>query len=216
MTDFEVFKVKGVLNFPEFITPRSYDNSTNKFIEDLQNGDYGTGLFVDNDSFAVVFEKFEKMIEAFKNSQKYKDFLKKGYSEIVSESNFYKEEDGKIELKFKRASFNKAGNKAKIEIFDSFKNQLPTDLIKEIGNGTEARIIYTVYDWAIEKTDRDKHKYISYGITLCLLGVQILDLKKKSSVMDCITEEEQQEGTFTIEGRVDFAEEEINPAELPF
>ena len=95
-------------------------------------------------------------------------------------------------------------------------NQLPTDLIKEIGNGTEARIIYTVYDWAIEKTDRDKHKYISYGITLCLLGVQILDLKKKSSVMDCITEEEQQEGTFSIEGRVDFAEEEINPAELPF
>lgn len=210
MTDFETFKARGGLNFPEFVTPRKYDNATSKYVEDLQSGDYGTGLIVDSDTFAKVYDKFEKMHDAFKNSQKYKEFAKKGYSETVAETNFYREEDGKIELKFKRAAYNKAGNKAKIEIFDSLKKTLPIELIKEIGNGTEARCVYTIYDWAIEKTDRDKHKYLSYGITLCLLGVQILDLKRRSSIMDCITDEEQEEGGFSIDASTEsFIDEEV-------
>lgn len=215
MANFEVFKARGFLNFPEFVTPKKFDSASNSFVENLQDGSYGTGLFVDQDTFEAIHTKLEEMHDKFKNSQEYKEeFVKKGYSEINLETNFYIENDGKIELRFKRAAYNKQGNKAKIEIFDSFKNPLPIDLIKEIGNGTEARLIYTVYDWAVKDQDREKRKYISYGITLCLLGVQILDLKKKSSIMDCITEEEQQEGGFSVEGIVEFSEKEIS--ELPF
>jgi hypothetical protein len=216
MAEIKYYTAKGILNYPEFITPKSYDNSTSKYVEDLKSGSYQTGLFVDGETVEQIGSIETKLLDEFKKSDKYKALMQKGYTEINQECNYIKyTEDGKAEIRFKRAAYNSMGNPAKIEIFDGLKNQLPPDAIKEIGSGTEARVIYCVYDWSIEKTDRDKNKYISYGITLCMLGVQIINLKRKSSVMDCLSDDELAESSYRVDTGVKFGEVELNE-ECPF
>jgi hypothetical protein len=217
MAEIKYYTAKGILNFPEFVIPRSYDNASSRYIEDLKGGSFQTGLFTDEATAQQVGDIETTMLEEFKKTDKYKTLLQKGYEEIERSCNYIRyNEDGKCELKFKRAAFNRLGNPAKIEIFDGMKTPVPTEVVKEIGNGTKARVIYCVYDWAVEKTDRDKKKYISYGITLCLLGVQILELRRKSSIMDFLPDDELSESSYRVDTTLSkFGEVECDE-ELPF
>jgi hypothetical protein len=191
MAGLTTYVQKGILNFPKFVTPQSYDNEQNKFINDLEGGEFSTGLLVDQKALDFITEQLYKEKELFLKSEKYEKLTAKGQLEIVEETNFVKIEEGKIELKFKRSAFNKAGKKAKIEFLDSFKKDLSSEQIEEIGSGSLAKIGFCIYSWALLKEDRAKIKYISFGITLCLLGAQILDLKRNSSIKDMFEQEEE-------------------------
>lgn len=213
-------KIKGTVLFANLATPRKYDNSTQTFVEDEEKGSYTLNLVVDAKELDKLNVYWKQFYKDFQTSKEYEKSSSKGYKDIFPQDYFTKDEEDhtKFIIKLKRNAVNSNGNKARPEVTDSFTNPLPVDLVKQIGSGTVARAIFTINPWSIEKTDdKTKDKYLSFGITFCLLGVQILELTKKSSIMGCITDEEKKEGSFSIEGIVDFAEEElIGEDKIPF
>ena len=194
----ENFKARGILNYPEFVTPKKWDVSSNSFIADLEAGSYGTGLIVTDEVASALTDKTMELTEEFKNSKEYKDYLKKGIKEVVVSTSFINTlEDGRTEVRFKRAVYNSKGKKAEIEFKDITRKDLSTTTVEKIGSGTEAIIVYLMGTWHRENRDKDGSKYISFGVSLYLMGVVVLKLvNKPSAILDSITDEDLADGDF--------------------
>ena len=192
MSNFEVFKMTGVLKYPKFKKPMSFDNASNSFIEDWENGEYGTLLEVptklSDEHTAKLNEIKNNFLEELVESKKYGDIKKEDvivnlpYQQGKKDDGSY---SGNIEFKFKRRVKNKKGEKASISYVDSQKEKLSEEQVNQISGGSEVNIAYMVYSWDKKTKDpKTKVDYIEFGISLCLLGVQVVKMVGNNSVID--------------------------------
>ena len=194
---FQTYRLNGTLKFPKFKRPESFNNETGKFIEDWEEGSFGTQLLMSvkeasSASMDIIqFEKEErqKLIDSVKKGDKYKGMKD---TDILPSSMPYQEEKGEsgnltgqIEFRLKRKLKNKKGEKKEITFVDTKKVALDKDEIAAIGSGSEVNIIYVPYAWDKKtKNPQTKEEFIEFGISLCILGVQVVKMVSNNSIAD--------------------------------
>lgn len=181
--DVKFYTLRGQAKFPCLNVPKSYDNSSFSFVEDYNKGAYSCTLLFDEDDKGLktvqkeLQKEYDKLFEDFKASKEGQKITSKGM-EIVQaglpiSADTDKEENptGKIAVKFKRNAVNSQGKTAKIQFIDRFKNPINPEDLPELSNGSDLAIRFNCYTW--NKTV-DK-KSVEFGITLCIIGVQIIE-----------------------------------------
>lgn len=151
---------KGSVLFAHVFTPETYEGKEVGYTIQLKLGEIETKAFM-----AVIDEELEKAKHSIK--------LKPGQKWSAEPFLGYKEDkDGDIVFKFKTASTitTKAGETITrtVPVFDAHGKPIREKL--NIGNGTIARVAYTLVPYWVSK--------VVNGIKLRLEAVQIIDLKE--------------------------------------
>jgi hypothetical protein len=194
MDGFKSFTMRGILKYPKFIKPMSFDNDSQKYIEDWEEGDFNTLLILNKDAakdeIASLKAMHKEWLDVIIKGKKYpKDMeINSNNFPFREELNEEKKPTGNYEFKFKRSVKNKKGELAQIPYVDGKLQPIPKKVLEGITSGSEAVINYIVYPW--DKKTRDsktKEEYVDFGISLCLLGVQVIKAVKKSANTDCFS-----------------------------
>lgn len=151
---------KGSLLFPHIYEPETYEGKDVGFTVNIKLDQKETDAFI-----AVIDKELEKAKHSIK--------LKPGQKWSAEPFLGYREDkDGDIVFKFKANSqyTTKSGetHKVKIPVFDAHGKPIKATL--SIGNGTIAKVAYTLVPYWISK--------VVNGIKLRLDAVQIIDLKE--------------------------------------
>lgn len=151
---------KGSLLFPHIYEPETYEGKDVGFTVNIKFDQKETDAFI-----AVIDKELEKAKHSIK--------LKPGQKWSVEPFLGYREDkDGDIVFKFKANSHytTKSGetHKVTIPVFDAHGKPIKDPL--SIGNGTIAKVAYTLVPYWISK--------VVNGIKLRLDAVQIIDLKE--------------------------------------
>lgn len=212
--------LRGKAKFPCLNVPKSYDNSSFSFVEDYTKGAYTCTLLFDKNDKDLekvkksVQKEFDTLFEEFKQSKQGQTLIDKGFEinqmelPIVEDTDKEGKKTGKLAVKFKRNAVNSKGDKAKIQFIDRFKNPINPEDLPELSTGSDLAIRFNFYTWN-KATDK---KNVDFGITLCILGVQIIEAVTyggdNSWGLDF--EEDEEETAQTVD------EVEIDEEEIPF
>ena len=181
--DVKCYTLRGKAKFPCLNIPKSYDNSSFTFVEDYNKGAYSCILLLDPEdkSFKAIQKQlqteYDKLFEEFKDSKQGQMLVSKGMElkqaglPISADTNKEGEPTGKTAVKFKRNAVNFQGNKAKIQFIDRFKNAINLEDLPELSSGSDLAIKFNCYTWN-KATDK---KTAEFGITFCILGVQVIE-----------------------------------------
>lgn len=210
--------LRGKAKFPCLNVPKSYDNSIFEFVEDWVKGAFTCHLlFEEGDkNFTQVLKQvqkeFDKLFEEFKQSKQGQTLIDKGFEinqialPIVEDTDKEGKKTGKLAVKFKRNAVNSKGNKAKIQFIDRFKNTINPEDLPELSTGSDLAIRFNFYTWN-KVMDR---KNVDFGITLCILGVQVIEAVTYGGNTDWGYDVEGEEETQTVDEVV------IDEEEIPF
>jgi len=187
-TQIKTFKMRGTVKFANLLTPKSFDPSSNKFVEDTIKGAYGVSLLLDKtkeneDIIRDLKIHVGLLYTAYCQSDAYQSKKSKkelqpsicGISNDIDECN---KPTGKYLVRFKRNAQNKDGKVAQIKFYNAVKQ--PYILTDEIGSGSDIVIQYCVYDNAIDGREKIDGKLIditNHYSTFCILGVQVVNHK---------------------------------------
>lgn len=203
------YTLRGKAKFPCLNVPKSYDNSSFTFVEDYTKGAYSCTLLFDKDDKGLntvqkqLQADYDALFEEFKESKQGQTITSKGLNivqvglPITEDTDQEDKPTGKIAVKFKRNVINSQGKTAKIQFIDRFKNILNPEDLPELSSGSDLAIRFNCYTWnkAIDK------KTVEFGITLCIIGVQIIEAVTYGGSTDWGVdfEEETETGTEIIE-----------------
>lgn len=210
--------LRGKAKFPCLNVPKSYDNSSFEFVEDWVKGAFTCHLlFEESDkNFTQVLKQvqkeFNKLFEEFKQSKQGQTLIDKGFEinrmglPIAADTDKEGKKTGKLAIKFKRNAVNSKGDKAKIQFIDRFKNPINPEDLPELSTGSDLAIRFNFYTWN-KATDK---KNVDFGITLCILGVQIIEAVTYGGDSSWGLDFEDEEETQTVD------EVEIDEENIPF
>ena len=213
--DVKFYTLRGDAKFPCLNVPKSYDNSSFTFVEDHTKGAYSCILLLDEDDKGLktvtkeLQKEYDKLFEDFKASKQGQTIISKGLEivqaglPISADTNKEGEPTGKTAVKFKRNAVNSQGKTAKIQFIDRFKNPINPEDLPELSSGSDLAIRFNCYTWnkAIDK------KSVEFGITFCIIGVQIIEAVTYGGSTDWgVDFEEETEADNTI----------IDESEIPF
>ena len=198
MSEMKTYVMRGIARYPKLSKPFSFDNATNSFVEDYDKGDYSTLLEIptsDIDEHIKLLSSIQdELYNELVQSKKYDPKIEIIISDLPIKEG--RDQDNKPNrntlFKFKRACTNKKGEKAKIFIVDKYKNEMSEDQVLSLGGGSDMKIKYTPYAWdKLVKDIKTRSQYVQFGITLCMLAVQVIKPVNYGGSLDCFDIEEE-------------------------